>query len=94
MAQAQLNSNVFQQVTSKDGETKFRQKFGRQKALIFRRHDATSLFYLDIYDNKNNRYMCLGMDELDFIVNIRSSLDILKPHFPQQVRTLQLSICI
>ena len=91
MAQAQLG-NVFQQMTSKDGEIKFRHKFGRQKVLVFRRHDLTKYFYVDIYDNKNNRYMCLAMDEVDFMCNIRSSLEVLKPCFPQVRSTLYLYV--
>lgn len=81
--QAQINTTIFHQVNGKNGEIRFRSKFGRQKVMVFRRHDETKYFYVDIYDNKNGRYMCIAMDELDFLCSIRSSLEFLKSSFPK-----------
>lgn len=71
MSQAQLNNTIFYQVSGKNGEIRFRAKFGRQNVMVFRWHDETKYFYLDIYDNKHGRYMCIAMDELDFLCSIR-----------------------
>jgi len=84
---AQINNTIFYQVNGKNGEIRFRAKFGRQKVMVFRRHDETKYFYVDIYDNKHSRYMCIAMDELDFLCSIRSSLEFLKTSFPK------VSIC-
>lgn len=67
----------------KNGEIGFRTKFGRQKVMVFRRHDETKYFYVDIYDNKSGRYMCIAMDELDFLCSIRSNLEFFKSSFPK-----------
>jgi hypothetical protein len=83
MAQAQINTTIFHQVNGKNGEIRFRTKFGRQKVMVFRRHDETKYFYVDIYDNKSGRYMCIAMDELDFLCSIRSNLEFLKSSFPK-----------
>ena len=45
MAQAQINTTIFHQVNGKNGEIRFRTKFGRQKVMVFRRHDETKYFY-------------------------------------------------
>ena len=62
MTQAQINTTIFHQVNGKNGEIRFRSKFGRQKVMVFRRHDETKYFYVDIYGNKHSRYMCIAMD--------------------------------
>jgi len=48
------NDVIFQQVTSEDGNTKFRLTFGRMKSLVYRRHGQ--YFYLNLYDNKPGKY--------------------------------------
>ncbi|CAG2219528.1 unnamed protein product [Mytilus edulis] len=75
---------VFQQTVNKSGETEFRVKFGRNKSLVFRKHEQ--FYYLDLYDNKFGKArfngICLGLDELDFILSIRRDLDSLSSVFP------------
>ena len=92
MAQAQqLSQLVFQQTTNGEGETEFRMKFGRNKCLVYRKHDQ--FYYVDLYDNKPGKVkftgMCLGLDELDFLISIRQQLDTLQSSFitPIMVRT-------
>lgn len=68
---------VFQQVRNSKGETVFRAKFGRDKALSFRKFQG--FHYIDLFDNrpkKTNR-ICLGLDELDFLFSIRGNLESL-----------------
>lgn len=89
MAQAQLSTDnvVFQQYTNKQGETEFRTRFGRQKAMVFRKYSETGYFYVDFYDNKPGEMkyngMTFGMDELDWIIARRGNLDSLMSCFPQ-----------
>ena len=77
---SQINNTISHQVNGKNREIRLRAKFGRQNVMVFRRHDETNYFYVDIYDNKNGRYMCIAMD---FLCSIRSSLEFLKPSFPK-----------
>lgn len=81
------NTVVFQQVTNRNGETEFRVKFGRMKSLVYRRHEQ--YYYLDLYDNRIGKSkcngICLGLDELDFLISIRSNLDSLQNCFPPMV---------
>lgn len=81
------NNIVFQQTTNKSGDTEFRVKFGRSKSLVYRRHEQ--YYYIDVYDNRPGRSkfngICFGLDEIDFLLSIRSNLDSLKTCFPQVV---------
>ncbi|CAC5369322.1 unnamed protein product [Mytilus coruscus] len=75
---------VFQQNVNKSGDTEFRVKFGRNKSLVYRKHDQ--FYYLDLYDNKFGKArfngICLRLDEIDFLLSIRSDLDSLNTIFP------------
>lgn len=82
------NTIMFQQYTNKhSGDCEFRVTFGRHKAAVFRRYE--NHFYLDVYDNKLGKTkfngICVGLDELDFLISIRGNLDQLKSSFPQMV---------
>lgn len=81
------NNIIFHQTTHKNGECEFRVKFGRNKSFVYRRHDQ--FYYLDLYDNKvgKTRFngMCLGLDELDFLISLRSNLDSLQSCFQPMV---------
>jgi len=81
------NNIVFQQTTNKSGDTEFRVKFGRSKSLVYRRYEQ--YYYIDVYDNRPGRSkfngICFGLDEIDFLLSIRSNLDSLKTCFPQVV---------
>ena len=58
-----------------------------ETSLVYRRHDQ--FYYLDLYDNKvgKTRFngICLGLDELDFLISLRSNLDSLQSCFPPMV---------
>jgi hypothetical protein len=81
------NNIIFHQTTNKNGECEFRVKFGRNKSFVYRGHDQ--FYYLDLYDNKvgKTRFngICLGLDELDFLISLRSNLDSLQSCFPPMV---------
>lgn len=74
---------VFQQRTNSKGGVEFRTKFGRQKAMVYRKHDQ--FFYVDIYDNRPGRTdrIGLGLDELDQLIILRAGLDSMKQCFPE-----------
>ena len=78
---AQVNI-MFQQRSNSKGVVELRAKFGRQKAMVFRRHEG--FFYLDLYDNKPGRFgkISLGLDELDGIISLREYLNTFKICFP------------
>ena len=76
---------IFQQKYNSKGELEFRTKFGRQKALVLRQHEATGFFYVDLYDNRPGKsdHLGIGMDELDILISIRPNLDSLKGYFKE-----------
>lgn len=98
MAQALVTANmeqaeripIFQQRVISKNEVEFRSKIGRNKAIVFRRHDETGYYYIDLYDNRKPKpghssrssHICLGMDELDALITLRTNLDSLKACFP------------
>ncbi|CAC5411278.1 unnamed protein product [Mytilus coruscus] len=79
-----MASNVVFQNVNKSGDIEFRVKFGRNKSLVYRKHEQ--FYYLDLYDNKFGKArfngICLGLDEIDFLLSIWSDLDSLKTIFP------------
>ena len=76
---------VFQQRTNARREMEFRTKFGRQKAIVFRKHLESGFFYVDIYDNRPGRSdrIGLGLDEVDQLLSLRTGLDSLKQCFTE-----------
>jgi len=74
---------IFQQRTTSKGKTEYRTKFGRQKALVFRKH--VGFFYIELYDNKPGKSdrIRLGLDELDYLIQLRPNLETLKPGFTE-----------
>jgi len=81
------NNIIFHQTTNKNGECEFKVKFVRSKSFVYKRHEH--FFYLDLYDNKVGKTkfngICLGLDELDFLISLRSNLDSLQSCFPPMV---------
>ena len=73
---------LFHQRNNSKGDTEFRATFGRQKAMVFRRHEG--YFYLDLYDNKPGRTgrISIGLDELDSLIALRGNLETLRSCFP------------
>lgn len=53
---------------------------------VHRRYD---IFYLDLYDNKVRKTkfngICLVLDELDFLISLRSNLESVQSCFPPMV---------
>lgn len=80
---------VFQQKVNFKGETEFRTKLGRHKALVFRKH--RDFFYIDLYDNRPGKTgdIGLGMDELNVLLTMRTNLNALKTCF-MQVRYIHI----
>ena len=78
---------VFNQTSNSKGDVEFRTVFGRKKALVFRQYRG--FHYVDLYDNIPGKVgkISLGLDELDFLFNIRGNLESLTGHF-NKVRTL------
>ena len=74
---------IFQQRITSKGKIEYRTKFGRQKALVFRQH--AGFFYVELYDNKPGKSdrVGLGLDELDYLIQIRPNLETLKPGFTE-----------
>ena len=74
---------IFQQRITSKGKIEYRTKFGRQKALVFRQH--VGFLYLELYDNKPGRSdkIGLGLDELDYLIQLRTNLETLKPGFTE-----------
>ena len=74
---------IFQQRITSKGKIEYRTKFGRQKALVFRKH--AGFFYVELYDNKPGKSdrIGLGLDELDYLIQLRPNLDTLKPSFTE-----------
>lgn len=79
MAYQSTSHHVFQKVCSRNGETRFRTKFGRNK---IRRHDETGYFYLDLYHNKFGgaaaEHMCFGMDEMETLIELFGNIETIK----------------
>lgn len=74
---------VFQQKYNSRGELEYRARFGRQKALVLRKH--VDFFYLELYDNRPGKtgHIGPGLDELDSLLSMRTNLDSLKTYFSQ-----------
>jgi len=78
----ELESHIFQQKVNFKGETEFRTKFGRHKALVLRKH--LDFFYIDLYNRPGKTdHIGLGMDELDALLLMRNHLNALKTCFTQ-----------
>lgn len=79
------NTLIFQQKINSKGNLEFRTSFGRSKAIVLRRYN--DYFYVDIYDNRtgHTERISLGLDEIDFLVNARDTLEQLKGYFPAMV---------
>ena len=78
---------VFHEVATRNGETRFRTNFGRQKSLSFRRHDETGYFYLDVYHNKRGGtfdHICFGTNDMQTLIELFGHLESLKPCFPKE----------
>jgi len=73
---------IFQQKINTKGNLEFRSSFGRSKAMVLRRYNG--YFYVDLYDNRkgHTEHISLGLDEIDFIVDTRQTLEQLKDYFP------------
>ncbi|CAC5391318.1 unnamed protein product [Mytilus coruscus] len=87
MTSQSTSHHVFQQVCSRNRETRFMTKFGRNKTMSFRRHDETGYFYLDLYHNKFRgaaaEHMCFGMGEMETLIELFGNLETLKKCFPK-----------
>ena len=87
------SENFFQQKVNIKGETEFRTRFGRHKALVFRKHRDFS--YIDLYDNRPLKicHIGLGMDELDVLLTMRTNLNALKTGLCRCLIGSRVKIC-